>query len=92
MDFDLPDTALAVTDGVCAVGAKYDHANIAPSNIENLLKESPLVGHALVWVKAGRTSSQSSRSTPRSPLSWPRRWPRRVVHAKYQDILERLYG
>jgi acyl-CoA dehydrogenase len=26
MDFDLPDTALAVRDGVAAVAAKYDHA------------------------------------------------------------------
>lgn len=26
MDFTLPDTALAVRDGVRAVGAKYDHA------------------------------------------------------------------
>ena len=26
MDFDLPDTALAVHDGVAAVAAKYDHA------------------------------------------------------------------
>ena len=25
MDFDLPDTALAVRDGVAAVAAKYDH-------------------------------------------------------------------
>ena len=26
MDFDLPDTAVAVRDGVAAVAAKYDHA------------------------------------------------------------------
>src|ERR671911_3091289 len=26
MDFELPDTALAVRDGVAAVAAKYDHA------------------------------------------------------------------
>jgi len=26
MDFDLPETAIAVRDGVAAVAAKYDHA------------------------------------------------------------------
>ena len=41
--------------------------NIAPSNIENFLKESPLIGHAMAVGDSGRTSSPSSPSTARSP-------------------------
>ena len=126
--------------------------NIAPSNIENLLKESPLVGHALVFgegrpyvvavltldaevapvvaQKAGIAASdlaelaehpqvlamvQQAVDSANARLSRPEQvkkfallpveWTaeseeltptlklkRRVVHTKYQDVLERLYG
>ena len=125
--------------------------NIAPSNIENYLKESPLVGHALafgesrpyvvavltldadvapLWaqkhgieftdladlcakpeVQAAVSSAVSSANERLSraeqvkrfellPVEWSAeseeltptlKLKRRVVHAKYQDVLERLY-
>ncbi|MGE5720092.1 MAG: AMP-dependent synthetase/ligase [Nocardioidaceae bacterium] len=125
--------------------------NIAPSNIENLLKESPLVGHALVFgdarpycvavltldgeiapvlaqrhgieftdladlaqnpqilalVQQSVDAANERLSRPEQVKKWellPTEWTaeseeltptlklkRRVVHAKYQDVLERLY-
>jgi long-chain acyl-CoA synthetase len=126
--------------------------NIAPSNIENLLKESPLVGHALVFGEGrpycvavltldGEVAPvlaqkhgidfadladlarnprilalvQQSVDAANERLSRPeqvKRWEllatewtaeseeltptlklkRRVVHSKYQDVLDRLYA
>jgi len=126
--------------------------NIAPSNIENLLKESPLVGHALVFgdarpycvavltldgevaplvaqkhgiefadlaelaqnpqilamVQQSVDAANERLSRPEQVKKWellPTEWTaeseeltptlklkRRVVHAKYQDVLEGLYG
>jgi long-chain acyl-CoA synthetase len=126
--------------------------NIAPSNIENLLKESPLVGHALVFgdarpycvavltldgeiapvlaqrhgieftdladlaqnpqilalVQQSVDAANERLSRPEQVKKWellPTEWTaeseeltptlklkRRVVHAKYQDVLERLYA
>ncbi|HEX6874607.1 MAG TPA: long-chain fatty acid--CoA ligase [Nocardioidaceae bacterium] len=126
--------------------------NIAPSNIENLLKESPLVGHALVFgddrpycvavltldgeiaplvakkhgieftdladlarnpqilalVQQAVDSANERLSRPEQvkrfellPTEWTAeseeltptlKLKRRVVHAKYQDVLERLYA
>lgn len=127
--------------------------NIAPSNIENYLKESPVVGHALVfgegrpYVVAVMTldaeiaplvaqklgiayggdlaelaqhpaivamaqqavdAANERLSRPEQVKAWellPVEWTaeseeltptlklkRRVVHAKYADVLERLYG
>jgi long-chain acyl-CoA synthetase len=126
--------------------------NIAPSNIENLLKESPLVGHALVFgegrpycvavltldgeiapvlaqkhgidftdladlarnpqvlglVQQAVDAANERLSRPEQVKKWellPTEWTaeseeltptlklkRRVVHAKYQDVLERLYA
>ncbi|MCW2667773.1 MAG: AMP-dependent synthetase [Frankiales bacterium] len=126
--------------------------NIAPSNIENLLKESPLVGHALVFgdsrpyvvavltldaeiaplvahkagiaftdlaelarneqvlamVQQGVDAANARLSRPEQvkrfellPVEWTAeseeltptlKLKRRVVHTKYQDVLERLYS
>ncbi len=126
--------------------------NIAPSNIENLLKESPLVGHALVFgdsrpfcvavltldgeiapvlaqkhgiefsdlaalardpqvlamVQQSVDAANERLSRPEQVKRWellPTEWTaeseeltptlklkRRVVHTKYQDVLERLYA
>jgi long-chain acyl-CoA synthetase len=126
--------------------------NIAPSNIENLLKESPLVGHALVFgdgrpycvavltldgeiapvlaqkhgieftdladlarnprilalVQQSVDAANERLSRPEQvkkfellPTEWTAeseeltptlKLKRRVVHAKYQDVLERLYA
>jgi long-chain acyl-CoA synthetase len=126
--------------------------NIAPSNIENLLKESPLVGHALVFgegrpycvavltldgevapvlaqkhgieftdladlarnprilalVQQSVDAANERLSRPEQVKKWellPTEWTaeseeltptlklkRRVVHAKYQDVLDRLYA
>jgi long-chain acyl-CoA synthetase len=127
--------------------------NIAPSNIENYLKESPIVGHALVFgegkpyvvavltldaeiaplvaqqlgIPAGTSLAELAQhpallamaqqsvdaanerlSRPEQVKSWellPVEWTaeseeltptlklkRRVVHAKYADVLERLYS
>jgi long-chain acyl-CoA synthetase len=126
--------------------------NIAPSNIENLLKESPLVGHALVFgdarpfcvavltldgeiapvlaqkhgiefsdladlarnpqvlamVQQSVDAANERLSRPEQVKKWellPTEWTaeseeltptlklkRRVVHTKYQDVLERLYA
>ena len=126
--------------------------NIAPSNIENYLKESPLVGHALVFGEGrpycvavltldGEVAPQVARrngieftdladlarnpqvralvqqsvdaanerlSRPEQvkkfellPVEWTAeseeltptlKLKRRVVHAKYQEVLERLYS
>ncbi|WGY03510.1 AMP-binding protein [Nocardioides sp. QY071] len=127
--------------------------NIAPSNIENYLKESPIVGHALVFgegrpyvvavltldaeiaplvgaqlgIPAGTSLAELAQhpamlavaqqavdaanerlSRPEQVKAWellPVEWTaeseeltptlklkRRVVHAKYADVLERLYS
>ncbi|WP_121258876.1 AMP-dependent synthetase/ligase [Nocardioides ferulae] len=126
--------------------------NIAPSNIENLLKESPLVGHALVFgearpyvvavltldpevaplvaqqagvefrdladlaqqpairamVQQAVDAANARLSRPEQVKAWellPVEWTaeseeltptlklkRRVVHQKYADVLDRLYG
>ena len=125
--------------------------NIAPSNIENLLKESPLVGHALVYgegkpycvavltldaeiapliaaqmgiqgslaelaqnpeilavAQAAVDSANERLSRPEQvksfellPVEWTAeseeltptlKLKRRVVHDKYSDVLDRLYG
>ncbi|WP_028656589.1 AMP-dependent synthetase/ligase [Nocardioides sp. J54] len=127
--------------------------NIAPSNIENYLKESPVVGHALVFgegkpyvvavltldaeiapvvaqqlgIPAGTSLAELAQhpailamaqqavdaanerlSRPEQVKAWellPVEWTaeseeltptlklkRRVVHAKYADVLERLYA
>lgn len=127
--------------------------NIAPSNIENYLKESPIVGHALVFgegkpyvvavltldaeiaplvaarlgIPAGTSLAELAQhpamlavaqqsvdaanerlSRPEQVKAWellPVEWTaeseeltptlklkRRVVHAKYADVLERLYA
>jgi long-chain acyl-CoA synthetase len=126
--------------------------NIAPSNIENLLKESPLVGHALVFgegrpycvavltldgeiapvlaqkhgidftdladlarnpqvlglVQQAVDAANERLSRPEQVKKWellPTEWTaeseeltptlklkRRVVHTKYQDVLDRLYA
>ncbi len=147
------DGFLKVVDRKKEIIVTSSGKNIAPSNIENHLKESPIVGHALVFgegrpyvvavltldaeiaplvaaqlgIPAGTSLAELAQhpamlavaqqavdaanerlSRPEQVKAWellPVEWTaeseeltptlklkRRVVHAKYADVLERLYS
>ncbi|MEV5002655.1 AMP-dependent synthetase/ligase [Nocardioides sp. LML1-1-1.1] len=147
------DGFLKVVDRKKEIIVTSSGKNIAPSNIENYLKESPIVGHALVFgegrpyvvavltldaeiaplvaaqlgIPAGTSLAELAQhpamlavaqqavdaanerlSRPEQVKAWellPVEWTaeseeltptlklkRRVVHAKYADVLERLYS
>lgn len=113
MDFDLPDTALAVRDGVSAVGAKYDHAYWSRCDEEHRfpqeawrdLADGGWIGLCVPEEYGGAANARLSRPEQVKkfellPVDWTAesaaltptlKLKRRVVHAKYSDVLERLY-